>query len=320
MLELASLPELRQMLEEVKTAMEGSMAGASPYLEGKIRSLLSREGKMIRAALVIIAAQFGQAERAKTISLAAAVELLHVATLVHDDVVDGADIRRGLPTLSSLFGSRQAVLIGDFILVRALRLAVDLVPKGDPEALVRTLGKICEGEIEQGSQRFFLGITVRMYLRRIDGKTATLFTESMRLAASQAGCSIATVQALTRYGHCLGMAFQIMDDILDFTASDSELGKPSGSDAREGVLTLPLILALRSNGTRLFACLKNPPYSRLRLRKILKLVRTSGGVEQARGIAKGYMDRAARELESLPELRARTALSELAVILLSRKS
>jgi heptaprenyl diphosphate synthase len=320
MLELASLPDLRQGLEEVKAAMEGSMAGASPYLEKKILPLLSREGKMIRAALVIIASRFGQAERAKTIKLAAAVELLHLATLVHDDVVDGADTRRGMPTLSSLLGARQAVLIGDFILVRALRLAIDLVPEGDPEAIVRALGKICEGEIEQGSQRFLLGMTPRMYLRRINGKTATLFMASMRLAASQAGCPPAAVQALTRYGHCLGMAFQIVDDILDFTASDSELGKPSGSDAQEGVFTLPLILALESGGARLSACLRKPPYSRLRLRKVIKLVRNSGGVERAREIARGYIGKATRELEKLPELPARTALVELAELVLSRRA
>lgn len=159
MIDLFSLPELRLGLEETRTVMERSLSDASPCIRDGLSSLLGRSGKMIRSALVILASGFGKAEAGRMLGIAASVELLHLATLIHDDVIDAAPKRRGKPTLSAVHGSRQAVLIGDFVLTRSLKLLVESVPSGDPVLFSRTVGRICEGEIEQGFQRYDLGVT-----------------------------------------------------------------------------------------------------------------------------------------------------------------
>ncbi len=336
MLSLSSLPWLSDELRAVRLRMGEalSLPGAGPkpqsgkppssgggFLEQALAELLSREGKMLRPALLLVAARLGQTDPERVRSLAAAVELLHLASLVHDDVIDAAALRRGLPSLQSLHGARTAVLMGDFILTRAMRLIVSSAEGQNPLPAVDALARICEGEIEQGRQKFRVDMSLRRYLRRIHGKTASLFAGALHLGALVADLPALHQSALRRYGYCLGMGFQIIDDVLDYTADDASLGKPSGSDAAEGVFTLPLMHALAGpRQKQLFKLLAKHPYSRWRITSLLRIVRESDGPRRALDLAALYTRRALRELEKLPEGEARAGLSELALALLSRQA
>ena len=274
--------------------------------------MILSSGKMLRPSLVILAGRYGRWEPGKILPLAAAVEMLHNATLVHDDIIDQASTRRGRPALHEEMGSSTAVLVGDYLLSCCFTLTAGSTSADNGIHLSRAVARICEGEINQNAGRFVPDFSIRNYRRRIVGKTAALFSLSLLAGAREAGCSEADCSLFLRIGYDLGMAFQIIDDILDYSGDDREVGKPLGKDLREGIYTLPLLLALKDDAGaqsgkdgpkgragNLEALVTSPPYDEKATGEILRLTRERGGVEAARKEAWNYTLRAEREIARL---------------------
>lgn len=309
--------QLKPRLARVHALMLEVVRSDAFPLANAVETLVDANGKMLRPAFLLIASDFGKKSRGID-ELAAAIELLHVATLIHDDVIDNAQTRRGVPSLHTRFGVKEAVLAGDWLLTRCFRLASEHSSPANARLIARLLASICAEEIHQDMENFLWPEGVRNYLRKISGKTAALFGMALRVGASESKAKAAVVSTLTRVGYDVGMAFQIMDDILDFRATQGAMRKPVGKDLREGLCTLPLILALKRDGKAIKALLGNGPMDDGRVAEVVALVRESGALERAEAYASRYTDRALSEIGRLPEGEARRNLSQLAGKLLSR--
>jgi heptaprenyl diphosphate synthase len=248
------LPGLEEGLNRVEKALGEATAGEDPVLSGAAGHLLGAGGKRLRPALTVAAAQVCAPDgpAAEVVSDAVvqggvAVELVHLGSLYHDDVMDGAERRRGVDSVNARWGNLVAILAGDFLLARASEIAAAL---GTEVAglLARTIGQLCEGEVCQLRYAFDPNRPEASYLQAISGKTASLMATSARVGALTAGAPRPWVDALTSYGTAMGMAFQIWDDILDLTSTDGHLGKPAGHDMVEGTYTLPVLKALAVDG------------------------------------------------------------------------
>ena len=206
--------------------------------------MASSGGKRLRPAFVLLGGAFGNKAQTHLAEIAAGVELLHMATLVHDDIIDDSPTRRGEPTVQARFGKDVAVFTGDFLLTRAMLLMS--AGKADERLrdLARAMLHICEGEVGQYADRFRTASLLR-YLKRIHGKTAALFSLSLAMGAHQTGADEDVCRRLAKYGMFFGMAFQIYDDMLDYMATSKQVGKPVGHDVLSGVYTLPLLMALK---------------------------------------------------------------------------
>lgn len=328
-------PELGERLSRVAALMEATVRDPSfPLAEG-VASLLAGNGKMLRPAFLVLGARFGKPDWARIERLAAAVELLHVSTLIHDDVLDDADLRRGVPTLHARFGAKEAVLAGDWLFSRCFRLAAESAAPGGAEALARLVGAICSAEIAQDLAKWSYSPSLRAYERKIAGKTAALFSLALHTGASESKAPRGQVERLRRAGYDIGMAFQVIDDVLDYESSEGAMGKPVGKDLREGLCTLPLIFALRRDPARmeaLLAAIPRPAASpteaaaelegraRAAVAAVIEAARELGAVEAAREEARRYTARALREIGLLPPGPAREELRIVTERLLSRAS
>jgi heptaprenyl diphosphate synthase len=322
-------PTIAARLAEVEAILEDSLGDPTYPLAAETKELVLSGGKMLRPAFVLIGAGFGAQERrlaagraaagSKIAHIAAAVELLHVASLIHDDVIDQADVRRGIPSLHGRFGTTNAILAGDWLFSRSFRLAADYASVKSSRALARFVGAICSAEISQDLSKFSFATTRRGYLRTIAGKTAALFSLSLHVGAAEAKAGASLTQALRRAGYDIGMAFQIIDDILDYESDDRTMGKPVGNDLKEGLLTLPLILALRKRGPELRPLLTSERLDDGAIAFILKTVADSGALDEARRIAASFTERARREIGRLPACPARDDLVAITESLLTRK-
>ena len=256
----------------------------------------------------------------KIYNVAAAIEMLHMATLIHDDVIDEADVRRGEPTLHVEFGRKEAILMGDYLFSRTYRLMADNTSIENAKRLAIVVSQIVAGEIDQSVPAARLEYTPRTYIRRVVGKTATLIADSFYLGASEAGMGFTRSSYLRRIGYSIGMAFQIMDDILDFTGTADVLGKVPGSDLRQGIITLPLIYALRSSQPEtVFQRLLSPEtLTDSDLGEIIVSIERCGGFSLARERAALYTQRALGQIAMLPRGENRDMLSGVTQMLLDR--
>ncbi len=311
-------PEISRDLECVRETIARCAATEDADVHAAIGQLLSTSGKMLRPAFVLLASRFGAPDRERIIRIGAAVEMLHMATLVHDDIIDGAKLRRGVATLNASNGPRTAVLVGDWLFASCFSLIADIARTENARALSHMVARICAGEIGQSADRFTVHTSKRRYLRRITGKTAALFSLSLYVGAVESGCTEAVQGILRRLGFCVGMCFQIVDDILDFSPGASEIGKPAGSDLLQGVLTLPTILALRADDGSLASLIGRGPLSRRAAARAGRMVVALGGIEAARCEAEAYTRRAEREIQRLPPSEARDILGEVTARLLNR--
>lgn len=293
-------PELAGELESVRETILSRAATDDTEVHGAVRQMLDASGKMLRPAFVLLASRFGSPDAARMVRIGAAVEMLHMATLVHDDVIDGAPTRRGVPTLHVLHGPRKAVLVGDWLFASCFSLIADLARVDNAQALSRLVARICGSEISQSADRFDPHTSIRRYLRRIAGKTAALFSLSFYVGAHESGCTAQVCGTFRRLGYCLGMGFQIIDDILDFERAGAETGKPTGSDISQGIYTLPTIIALRRDDDTLAAALARRPRRRRALSRAARLIEERGGFEGARLRAQQYTERSLREIRRLP--------------------
>lgn len=234
-------------LVRVEAALDDAVRSEDRFLGDVASHLLSAGGKRLRPVLTLCAAYAARGADSEAhgdaITGAASVELVHLGSLYHDDVIDEAGTRRGVPSVNARWSNIVAILAGDYLLAKASELAASL---GADVAglLAATIGELCRGQVLELQHLFDTDRTEESYYSAIEGKTASLMASSCRIGGMVSGVSPATLDALTRFGHHLGMCFQIVDDVLDVTRTEEELGKPSGNDLHEGVYTLPVIYAL----------------------------------------------------------------------------
>lgn len=313
---------VRERLDEVVEEMRRIVTAELPLIEQVSGHLLQMRGKMFRPTLALLASQTADAPERRAVTLAAVVELMHLASLVHDDSVDHSALRRGLPTVNALFSHQVSVIMGDFLYSRALEALVAL---GDLDLLRVLTGvstQLTVGEMRQLSAHDALAFTEDDYEELIRAKTASLLS-----AACETGAMCGAVlhrPALRRYGERLGMAFQVADDILDYTGSASVTGKPSGLDLREHKVTLPLILALprlTASGRRvveeLFASAEPADDQ---IAAVVELVVGADGIEDARRQGEQYAHEAEAALSGLPHTAARAALADAIAYVTDRRS
>ena len=300
---LLALASMRTDRERVERALRDAVRTPDAYLNEIALHLIVAGGKRLRPALAIVGAQSVDDAPVSddVIRGGIACELVHLGSLYHDDVMDEAETRRGVETVNARWGNLQAILAGDFLLARASEIAASL---GTEVAglLARTIARLCEGQIEELRHTYDVARSVPSYLLSIEGKTASLFATAARIGAIVAGHERAHVEAVTNYGTAYGMVFQIVDDILDLTATDAELGKPAGHDVVEGVYTLPVLHTLASGGTAAseLSAILGKPLEHAEREKVLDIVRSNGGVPAAIEQARRFVADAERACDGLP--------------------
>jgi geranylgeranyl pyrophosphate synthase len=300
-------------LDRFEARIRESVAADGPPLAGPMGDLFAAGGKRLRPALVLLAGRLGTLSDAH-FHAAAAVELTHAATLVHDDVIDHSAVRRGRPTVAAVLGDAPAIVIGDYYFAKAYQQAALTADPAVVAAIAGAVMTICQGELAQNEARFRYRPTLAEYRARIEAKTAALLAASAWVGGRLAGLDSDRQEALQLYGTELGLAFQIADDVLDYTAGEAELGKPVGHDLLEGHATLPLLLAeLREPLT------DGVPLPATRVAEVVAAVRASHGPELALAEARKHAESARAHLAGLPGGRARESLDALTDYVVERK-
>jgi heptaprenyl diphosphate synthase len=318
-LPFVSIPGMPGDIERIEVALVQSVCTSDPYLNEIASHLISAGGKLLRPVLTLAAAQVaGGPASDDAVQGGISCELVQTGSLYHDDVMDEAPTRRGVETVNAKWGNLQAILAGDFLLARASEIAAGL---GTEVAalLAHTIGRLCEGQIEELRHTYNAARPESSYNASIAGKTASLFATSARIGGLVATLDRPMIDALTTYGEAFGMVFQIVDDLLDITATDGQLGKPAGHDMVEGVYTLPVLRTLQSGGIAAASLLDllGRPLEPSEREKALEIVRAHGGVESALDTARMWADRAVGACESLPATPATAALRDGPAALLS---
>ncbi|WP_026486146.1 polyprenyl synthetase family protein [Caldanaerobius polysaccharolyticus] len=312
-------PDIQKDLEEVRRMIEKCVSNGNKLIRDVLLDMIHAGGKMIRPGFVVLAGRFGKYERKKLCSLAAMIEMLHMATLIHDDIIDNALIRRSKPTIQAEYGKNYAVFIGDFLFCQCFLLLSDSIAVKDIKKVSKAVSRICKGEIEQFESQYDVNITVTQYLKRIAAKTAVLFALSFYIGAHESNCDERLSRTLASIGYNIGMAFQIIDDILDYTGNEVVVGKPLGNDIRQGIFTLPLIYALqKGEREEITPILQKRSYDECEVKKLIEFARQAGGIEQARELARRYTKKAFNKISSLKECPSKQVLTEVAEKLLHR--
>lgn len=317
--------------EAIKTLVKGDMSAVDTLIRKQLYSdvILVRQvaeyiihsgGKRLRPMLVVLSAHALGYQGAQHHTLAAVVEFIHTATLLHDDVVDESDLRRGQKTANALFGNAASVLVGDFLYTRAFQLMVSCNSMRVMEVLAEATNIIAEGEVLQLMNIGNIDTNEAAYLQVVQYKTAKLFEAAMRLGAIISHASPVIETAFAQYGMYLGTAFQIIDDVLDYTGDQDAIGKNVGDDLAEGKPTLPLIYALAHATPPDQALVRDAiaQAGRNNIDKILPIIQHSGGLQYARGIAKTQSDLAKAALADIPDTSYKAALLALADLALNR--
>ncbi|HZD80526.1 MAG TPA: polyprenyl synthetase family protein [Actinomycetota bacterium] len=311
--------EVRSRLDEVEAALEKSVRADSDLLAETSSYLLSAGGKRFRPMLVLLGGYFGDPRDPRLVPGSVAIELVHLATLYHDDVIDEADSRRGIPSVNARWDNTVAILTGDYLFARASEISTEL-GTAVIALLARTIATLCDGQIREVEVSGRLDQRDEIYMEIIRRKTGALIATSCRLGGLLSDAPLELLDVLEGYGEALGMAFQLSDDIMDVTATHVELGKEPGVDMREGVYTLPVLHAL-SRGERrqeLAALLSEGPPEDVRLERALEIVRSPESLDHARAAVAEEVDRAVGFALRLPHGTARSALVTLAEFLAAR--
>jgi len=311
-------PEIQTELNAVQEMMEENARCKDKVIEASIKDLIHSGGKMIRPGFAVIASKFGNYQPERTRAMATVVEMFHMATLVHDDVIDDSKLRRGRETVQSKYGKEYAVYIGDYLFCICFKILASTASLHSIQMDSRAMSKICLGEVEQLNSRFQKEVSVKNYLNRISGKTAELFSLSLYIGAAESDCDKKLSRLFWNIGHNIGMAFQIIDDLLDYTSTDAQLGKETGHDLRDGIYTLPLIYALENKPADLMALLEQKELSEEDIQKIIELAHKYGGIDKARALAKKYTNKAYSFMKRLPDNEYKIMLQEITGELLDR--
>jgi heptaprenyl diphosphate synthase len=313
---LLALPHVREDLVRVEETLHEAVASGEPFLAEVARHLVLAGGKRLRPALAITAAGALRDQPAsatnEVVRGAVAVELVHLGSLYHDDVMDEADTRRGVESVNARWGNLVAIVGGDFLLARASEIAAALGPE-PAQLLAATIAALCEGQVGELTRAFDVARSEETYLAAIASKTAALMSTSCRIGAMVAGLERSTVDTVTEYGRLVGMAFQIVDDILDVVATDEQLGKPAGNDLVEGVYTLPVIRALAAQQGDELRAILGRRLERDAMVRARDMVRSDGAVGAAADVARAYTAEANALLDDLPATPATDALRAFAI-------
>ena len=302
-------------LEAFEPALAASVVSETPLITDVGEHLVSSGGKRLRPALFLLAARGGTAfDRARAMPIAVALELIHTASLVHDDVIDEADTRRGAETTNAKWGNQVAILSGDYLFARAFKLVAE--ESYDSSVYVKLAQLVCtlsEGEILQDHTVYQVPASEHAYYERIRKKTADFLEICCELGGAIGGMSAEDTQGMALYGHAIGMAFQITDDLLDYRQTSEHIGKPAGRDLAQGFVTLPVIRALEvldaERRTELTSLITNPKMTDDEVARALEIVRMTDGLDYAQEQADAYLARAEAALpKSLDERIRETCL------------
>jgi len=309
------LEELTRRLRDVGRGAHPTFAAASAHLFGS-------PGKLLRPTLVFLSSRFGPGAGSRMIvDLAVSLELVHTASLVHDDIVDAAEVRRNVPTVNAVWDDDIALIVGDYLFAKAYALAA-VLPKPEVIAMVaQTVFALCDGELTEVAGPATMP-TESEYLERIELKTASLYAACCQGAALLADADPEHVAALGAYGTNVGLAFQITDDVLDLVGQEDDLGKEVGRDLAEGMPTLPMIYAVADRdggGEALAARIMARDKDASEMRDLLAAIRASAGVRRARERARGFHDAAVAALDRLPATPQRDALRAIADFIVARE-
>lgn len=315
------LEPIKEDLQAVEATLRDTTQIAYEPLAEVVEYIVSSGGKRIRPALILFASRFYPVELEKVISLAAAVETLHTATLIHDDMVDRSAVRRGRPTINAFWTEGATVLAGDYIFARAAGFAAATGNVRVMELFAQALQTIVDGELRQLFHKRD-GLPPRDdYYYRIYGKTASLFAVATEASGVLMAAPDAEVQALRDYGYNLGMAFQIVDDVLDFVGDERELGKPTGSDLRQGTVTLPVYYFAEAHPEHpaLASYWDGGENREQAIQDLVEAIRTSSAVDKALAEADAFAKKAVNALMVMPDVPARASLCDLATYIVERR-
>jgi heptaprenyl diphosphate synthase len=311
--ELLGLPALEDQLKRLEPLLVQSVVTGDGFLDEVTTHLLAAGGKRLRPVLALATATSGLGPASREDLLGAvAVELVHLASLYHDDVMDEATVRRNVESVNARFGNLVAIVAGDFLLARSAEIAAGL---GTEIAglLAATLGELCQGQVAEVHAAFQVTRSQDQYSTAISGKTASLMATSCRIGALTGGLSRDQVEAFTSFGRSFGMIFQVRDDILDVIGTEAELGKPAGQDLAEGIYTLPVLLALDNPevGPELRPLL-GQPLGQPERDKARSIVAGSGAIADSVVVARRYAEQAADAARSGPSTQLATGFTRLA--------
>jgi len=314
--------EIKDDLSYIEAQLRGVVTDSHTTLGDAADHLFAAGGKRLRPAFAVFSARFGRYDLQKVAPLAVAVELIHMATLVHDDLVDGGLIRRGRPTVQAVWGNRVAIWTGDMLFARAIEIIAGYAEPVVSKRIAATCMEVCTGEFAQAKASFNPHQSLRGYLGRIRSKTAVLIAAASELGALVCGAPRIVSKALGQYGLAVGMAFQVVDDVLDLIADERVLGKATGGDIREGIATLPVIYVLRRNGKghdRLKEILCAREKGESDISEAIRIVEEEGGVSYSLGVARRFVTKAQRALRALPDIPSRQKLDAIAEFVVERR-
>ncbi len=324
-METGTYGPIREDLAKVEDGLNSVSMVDFPWLSQLLEHSLAAGGKRIRPALTLLSGKLYDYNLDLLLPMALSVELLHTATLVHDDAIDNSAVRRGRPTINSLWGRDKAVLLGDYLFAKAGEFTAITQNLRVIRLFTKTLETISSGELNQIYYAFNPEQTRQHYVQRIAGKTASLFCLATESGMVLSRAPEELVQVMKGYGYNLGIAFQIVDDILDFVGTEEELGKPVGSDLAQGTLTLPAMLLLQrypqdNPVLELFGNRDMPPEDKqTKIEQAIALIRNSSIVEECYSVAADYAAVACHDFGRLPDNASRQALKDLADFVVQRK-
>ena len=310
---------IRESLDRVERSLLDVSRLEFPFLAELLGHILASKGKRLRPTIALLASRFSEHDRETTEKMATAVELLHIASLIHDDTVDGSATRHGRATISSLWGRDVAVQTGDYVFASAAALVCETGNVRVIRRFSQTIMDLATGQLREVAETHDPDGTREDYMARIYAKTASLFVVAAEAGAALSGASVETVEAMSSYGRSLGLAFQIVDDILDFEGVEDHIGKPVGSDLANGVLTLPAIIAMERspNGNPVRDLFRDPGNERY-LREAVGMVQDPAVIRDAYAVARSYCDSAHDSLKAVPAGPERDSLSEIVDYVLKR--
>jgi octaprenyl-diphosphate synthase len=315
---------IKEDLEKLEASIERLLTTRIPFIQEVVHHLVKSGGKRIRPILVILSARLCGCRNDEHLPYAAIVEFIHTATLLHDDVVDNAETRRGAATANIVWGNEPSVLVGDFLFTKSF----DLMVSHHNEEILRVMSKattdLAEGEVMELLKTSDARTTEEEYYEVIACKTATLLSAACEIGAILGGVTDEKRFALRDYGYHVGMAFQLTDDLLDYTSSDTTLGKDAGRDLKEGKVTLPLIHALSAASGEerqaIEAGLSKPRITRKDFRKVKGIIKKYGGLRYTARVSRDHIDAAKALLDVFPASHYKNALVDLADHILQRES
>jgi len=314
--------DIKPDLDRVEEQLEAWSGSINPLTAEVSRYVLRKKGKRLRPALVLLASRLFKAEPGEQVFLASLVELIHTASLIHDDIIDKADVRRGEESVHAKWGPNVTVLLGDHLYIKSIGLALESRHDRIIHLLADVSARMIEGELDELAASGDLGISEERYLEIIDKKTAVLFVTCCRIGAILGRAPREDENALAEFGRSIGLGFQIVDDILDFTADERALGKPVMSDLAEGRVTLPLIHAFRGDGRphrdRISGLVGRRAISGEDRAAVLEGLEANGSLDYAAALARRYAEGAVGVLGRFPESPTKGALIALARFIVDR--